>query len=110
MDLHAEPFYAIKSGQKDLELRLFDEKRQAIQVGDTIVFTNHKTRSDTLHTAVVALHKFPSFRALYESLPLLRCGYTKENIDQASPEDMDLYYSKEKQQQYGVVAIEINVL
>ena len=28
-------------------------------------------------------------------------------IDTASPEDMDLYYSREEQQQYGVVGIKV---
>ena len=34
---------------------------------------------------------------------------TKEDIDTASPYDMEKYYSKEKQQQYGVVGIKICV-
>ena len=36
MKLHASPFEKIKSGEKTIELRLFDEKRRQIKVGDTI--------------------------------------------------------------------------
>ncbi|MGF3073277.1 ASCH domain-containing protein [Facklamia sp. P12945] len=110
MNLHPEPFHKIKYKQKDIELRLLDEKRQMIQVGDFIKFTNTENSECKLSAVVVALHKFPSFDKLYESLSLLRCGYTIDNINQASSADMDVYYPKEKQQKYGVVGIEIRVL
>ena len=110
MNLHSEPYYAIESGKKDIELRLLDEKRQMIQVGDFIEFTNTENSECKLKVVVVALYRFPSFDKLYESLDLLRCGYTNENINRASPTDMDVYYSKEKQEKYGVVGIEIRVI
>lgn len=106
MNLHAAPFEMIKSGQKTIELRLFDEKRQQIKAGDTIVFTNTAS-GETLTATVLKLHVFDSFDALYQALPLLKCGYTAEDIDTASPSDMQSYYSLEKQKQYGVVGIEI---
>lgn len=40
MKLHSTPFEMIKSGKKTFELRLYDEKRQKIKVGDEIIFTN----------------------------------------------------------------------
>lgn len=43
----------------------------------------------------------------YQSLPLLKCGYTTENMDEAAPSDMEQYYSVEEQKKYGVVGIEI---
>ena len=36
LKLTAEPFEAIAAGNKTIESRLFDEKRQAIQLGDII--------------------------------------------------------------------------
>ena len=39
MKLKSHPFYMIRSGQKTFELRLFDEKRQKLQVNDEIEFT-----------------------------------------------------------------------
>lgn len=106
MKLHKEPFAMIKSGQKTIELRLYDEKRQKIQPGDNIIFTNTAT-GETLRATVVKLHRFSGFDALYRSLPLLKCGYTVENIGQAHPSDMEQYYSAREQQQYGVVGIEL---
>jgi len=39
MKLQPKPFAKIKEGTKTLELRLNDEKRQSITVGDTIIFS-----------------------------------------------------------------------
>ena len=110
MKLHDQPFAMIRSGQKDIELRLYDEKRQQIQVGDTLVFCRSRAPQETLSATVVALHRFPSFAALYEALPLDRCGYLPEELDTATAADMDLYYSPEKQALYGVVGIEIRLI
>lgn len=38
MKLNEEPFDMMKSGIKDIEYRLNDEKRRQIQIGDTITF------------------------------------------------------------------------
>jgi ASC-1-like (ASCH) protein len=75
MNLTPSPFKMIREGRKTIELRLYDEKRKAISIGDTITFCN-----------------------------------TEEDIDTASPEDMEEYYSKEKQAQYGVVGIKITLI
>ena len=50
------------------------------------------------------------FEELYNNIPLLECGYTQDDIDSASIDDMYDYYSKEMQQNYGVVGIRIKCL
>lgn len=97
----------IQEGTKTIELRLYDEKRKMISIGDTITFTNSDNPNEIICASVVDLFVFNSFDELYKNLPLLECGYTKDNIDTASPYDMEKYYSKEKQQKYGVVGIKI---
>jgi ASC-1-like (ASCH) protein len=109
MKLNPAPFEMIKSGQKTIELRLYDEKRQLIKIGDEIIFTNTATE-ETIHTQVLNLHRFDSFAELYESLLLLKCGYTSENVGRATPADMEQYYSVDEQNKYGVLGIEIKVL
>ena len=106
MKLNSAPFEMIKSGEKTIELRLFDEKRQQVKVGDKIIFIN-TTTGETLNRTVVKLHRFDSFEELYKSLPLLQCGYTVNDVDNAKPSDMEQYYSIEEQNQYGVVGIEL---
>ncbi len=107
MKLHREPFEHIKSGIKTIELRLWDEKRRKIKVGDSIVFTNTKS-GERIKATVCGLHLFADFKTLYASLPLLKCGYTEADIATARASDMDAYYSPEEQAKYGVVGIELS--
>ena len=67
MKLQTKPFESIANGSKTIELRLYDEKRQQVKVGDEIEFTEGKRR---ILTSVIALHRFPSFAELYNTLPL----------------------------------------
>lgn len=108
MKLFPKPFAAIRSGRKTIELRLNDEKRQMIAIGDTVRFTN-TVSGETLEADVIALHRFGSFFALYAALPLDKCGYSKEELSTAAPEDMSAYYSPEQQAKYGALGIEIKV-
>ena len=110
MNLTPAPMQEIRTGNKTIELRLNDEKRKQISVGDTIKFINTEDSNDTLRVKIVDLFLFSSFAELYDNLPLLNCGYNEDNINTASPEDMEMYYSREKQNKYGVVGIEISLL
>ncbi len=108
MRLCKAPFDKIASGEKTIELRLYDEKRQLVKVGDTITFTSLENNKDTITVGVVALYIFKSFDELYENLPLNKCGYREgETVE---PSHMNKYYSVEKQSKYGVVGIEIRVI
>lgn len=109
MNLNPEPFEMIRSGQKTIELRLNDEKRQKIKVGDSIEFTQTET-GEKLFAEVIAMHRFDSFAKLYQELPLMKCGYTEADIATAKPEDMNLYYTPEQQSKYGVLGVEITVI
>ena len=109
MNLNAAPFEMIEQGIKTIELRLWDERRSLLRVGDEIVFVHTENPERILRTRVLALHRFSSFEELYRNLPLTKCGYTEEDVATADPSDMDVYYSKEKQAQYGVVGIEIQL-
>ncbi len=106
MKLNQQPFEMIQSEQKTIELRLNDEKRQKLKIGDEITFTNI-VNGETLKRTVLKLHPFNSFYELYRSLPLLKCGYTEFDIHTAQASDMEKYYSVEEQAKYGVVGIEL---
>ncbi|MDD6050862.1 MAG: GNAT family N-acetyltransferase [Clostridiales bacterium] len=104
MSLRPEPFGMIAEGRKRYELRLNDEKRRRIAVGDIITFTcTADERSVTVR--VTSLQSFPDFAALYAALPLTECGYTAENVATADPRDMERYYPPERQRDHGVLAI-----
>ncbi|WP_302333256.1 ASCH domain-containing protein [uncultured Ruminococcus sp.] len=110
MRLNPLPFKMIASGEKNIELRLNDEKRRKLNRKDLITFINTEDNRKTLKTEIVNIYKFKSFEELYAVLPLLKCGYTKEDVKTASPEDMLAYYSAKQQEKYGVLGIEIKVI
>ena len=108
MKLSPMPFGLIKNGVKTIELRLYDDKRKKLKVYDIITFTNTEN-GETITKQVKELHRFDSFKELYDTLPLLKCGYTAEDVDTAHPSDMEQYYSSEEQKNYGVVGIELSL-
>lgn len=110
MKLTASPFEMIQDGRKTIELRLNDDKRQRVQVGDQIAFEHLDDVDKTILVEVLALHYFHSFDELYQTLPLLKCGYTLDTLTTASASDMLSYYSLEQQSQYGVVGIEVRIV
>ena len=109
MRLAPEPFGMVLAGRKTIELRLYDEKRRKIKTGDSIVFYSTADENASFEAEVTGLYVFRSFAELYRALPLTECGYTEENVAEASPEDMDLYYTKEQQAKYGAVGIRVAV-
>lgn len=107
MKLQDAPFEAIRDGRKTVEMRLYDEKRQTIEVGDEIEFRRNADTGERIRCKVIALHLFPSFEVLYQTLPLTACGYAEDELAHASYTDMEHYYPKEEQAKWGVVGIEI---
>lgn len=108
MRLHNEPFIKIKSGSKTVEIRLNDEKRSQLKVGDKVKFTS-RTTNEQIITEVTELLYFNNFYELYNHFPnKVELGYAKNEI--ADAKDMEQYYSAAEQQKYGVVAIKIKLI
>lgn len=105
MKLKSSPFEKIKNGSKTIELRLNDEKRQKVQTGDFIEFSCLENPDDRIQTRVTVLHHFDTFAELYASLPKEKLGYSVSETP--VPEHMDEYYSRENQEKYGVLGIEL---
>lgn len=109
MKLQKAPFDAILTGKKSIELRLNDEKRRKIQVGDTILFQLCGTQQQ-IRSTVAALHHADSFAELFERLPLADCGFSPEDDADSAVKSMRNYYSAQQEQTYGVLGIELSVL
>ena len=98
-------FKAIKNEKKDIEVRLNDQKRQLIKVGDTIVFTQIDT-GEELKVKVTNLYKYKSFKELFDAFDHKRFGVK----DSDNSSIMDTFYTKEEQKKYGALGIEIKIL
>lgn len=102
MKLQNEPFKQIKKEIKKIEIRLNDEKRKIFEINDYIEFTNITTL-EIMFVKITNLYHFESFEKLFNNFDnsILGCG---------SYEEMYKYYSKEEENKYGVLGIEIKVL
>ena len=102
LELAPEPFDAIVSGHKTIESRLYDEKRQKIQIGDQIIFTNRDNPSQTATTEVVGLLRYATFHDLFlHNDPQKFGGESVEWLESQISE----FYSIENQQLHSVVGI-----
>lgn len=104
MKLKNDPFNKIKDLKKKIELRLNDEKRKLLNVGDIIEFTNVENQNKML-VEVIGLDYYSSFDELYKNYDKELLGYDEKEVK--NPKDMEAYYSIEEQKKYGVVAIKI---
>ena len=102
MKLQNEPFKQIKKEIKKIEIRLNNEKRKIFEINDYIEFTNITTL-EIMFVKITNLYHFESFEKLFNNFDnsILGCG---------SYEEMYKYYSREEENKYGVLGIEIKVL
>jgi hypothetical protein len=103
LKLHHEPFTAIVSGRKTIESRLYDEKRQKIQLGDRIIFTNSDDLNQTATVTVIGLLRYATFHNLFSHNDPQKFG--GESVEWLENQ-INEFYSAEDQQRYGVLGIE----
>ncbi len=106
LKLAAEPFNAIISGNKTIESRLYDVKRQKIQIGDRIIFTNRDNSEQTVTAEVIGLLRYATFRDLFSHNNPRKFG--GDNVEWLENQISE-FYSIEDQKIYGVIGIEFRV-
>ena len=106
--LNKGPYNSIKAGTKTVEMRLYDEKRQQIKVGDYILFKERDNEQNQLKVLVKTLDVYNNFNELYKHYDKVSLGYSLD--EDAKPEDMTQYYPIEEQAMFGVVAIGIELV
>ena len=103
MKLNKSPFERIKNGEKTIEFRLYDEKRQQIKEGDKIEFSKLPELEEKLTVDVVDLYREKTFEELFRKLHI-----DEEEIKRKT-KSMHEIYSEEREQQYGVLGIKIKI-
>lgn len=109
MKLQPKYFNYILNGTKRIELRLNDEKRQTIKVGDTIKFLKEPNLDEFFLVKVIELIKYNSFLEMfndYDISILSDNSMSKEEL----LNDLEKFYTKEKQQKYGVLGIRFEIV
>lgn len=97
------------NGTKRIKIRLNDEKRKYIKVGDKIKFYKEPNLEEYFLTEVVEILKFNDFREMIDNLKI------EELADEILTKDellstLEKYYSKEKQEKYGTLGIRIKLI
>lgn len=108
INVSKKPFKKIKSGQKTVELRLNDLRRNNIQKGDTIVFRLDNKPKKQVVATVLNTKKFYSFKDLISYYGKTKCGFQKKSIDQANA-IMKRFYSDEEIKELGVIGFEFEL-
>lgn len=106
MNLQKKYFNFVKNGTKRVELRLLDEKRQAIKVGDRIDF---ECDGATIATRVIGVLYYQNFKEIFEDLPMEKLaekGFPKEELLKSLEE----FYTPGLQSKYGVVGFRFELI
>ncbi len=106
MGLYGEYFKSIKEGQKKVEVRLNDEKRRMIKVGDTIEFIKVPEQDETLQVKVTDLKIYNTFQAMYEDIPFQYFDCDGWTMQQILDETYEIY-TPEQEKEWGTLAITI---
>lgn len=107
MNLQPKYFDFIKDGTKRIELRLFDEKRQQIGLGDTIEFV--KSENEKFKAEVIGLLRYNSFNDLFEDFDISILA-DKSMTKQGLLDVLSEFYTPEKQAEFGVLGIRLKLL
>ena len=105
--LATEPYDAIVSGKKTIESRLYDEKRQKIQIGDQIIFTNREDPSQIATVKVIGLLRYATFHDLFSHNDPHKFG--GESVEWLENQ-INEFYSLRDQIQDGVIGIEFELI
>lgn len=109
MKLQPKYYDYILKGTKRIEIRLNDEKRQAIKLGDKIKFLKEPNLNESFEVKVIGLLKYSSFEDLFKDFDisiLSDKSMTKNELISVLEE----FYPKEKQCQTGVLGIRIELI
>ena len=109
MKLQPEYFNFILNGTKRIEIRLNDEKRQQIKIGDKIKFLKEPDLNESFSAKVTGLLRYNSFEDMFKDFDieiLSDKSMAKEQLINV----LEQFYTKEKQEQYGVLGIRIELI
>ena len=97
----------ILKGTKRIELRLYDEKRQNIKLGDTIKFLKEPELNEFFDAKVIGLIRYNSFEELINDFDiniLADISVSKKELIN----ELNKFYTKDDQKKYGVLGIKIS--
>ena len=107
MHLDERYYKAIKAGTKTIEMRLNDEKRRLLNVGDILEFENRKD-GEICKTVITNIYHYSNFEEIFNNFDRKTLGFSED--EDFTYKDMEKFYSIEEQKKYGVIAIEVKLI
>lgn len=107
MKLQSFPFYKIKEGKKNIEVRLYDEKRREIKIGDIIEFKREPEQVESVKAEVIALLNYKTFTDLAYDFPASDFGHSNTEDLLKS---IYTFYTQEQEEKYTVLGIKIKLV
>ena len=110
MNCHLDPdiFYLVKDGVKNVEIRLLDEKRKKLKVGDKIIFYKRPDEVETVSGTVTKLVNYTSFSDVVNDIDMEKI-YIKDTSKEDYIKLMRRFYSEDEEKSLGVLAIYFKV-
>ncbi|WP_368646113.1 ASCH domain-containing protein [Alkalibacterium putridalgicola] len=106
MGLYDRPFQLVASGEKIVEVRLYDRKRRNLKIGDLITFNKLTNPLEDVTVRIKDLTRFPTFKEMYQTIPKEAMGSTDSSLEEMLEKTYTIY-SPEKEQEWGTLAITI---
>ena len=75
MSVRHKYFESIKSGQKDIELRAYDEKRKKMKAGDRFLLYDAENPNESIICEILNMHVAPDFESLFKKIDIKRSGF-----------------------------------
>jgi len=110
MKINPEYFELIKAGKKTREYRLYDGRRRAIQGGDIVTLKKLPDLTEEIKVRVIRMSIFATFYDMYNEYFNLDFKDDYNNVQEIVDETYEHFYSKEDEETYGCVALEIELI
>ena len=109
MKIQPEYYNFILNGTKRIEIRLYDEKRKQIKIGDFIKFLKEPALNESFNAKVIDLLRYNSFEEMFKDFDISILSdesMTKDELISV----LEQFYTKEKQEKYGVLGIRVELI
>ena len=106
--LDSDIFDIVENESKNVEIRVNDEKRRKLSVGDKLVFVKRPDDIESISGKVTKLVYFNNFNEVVDNYSMERI-YLKDSSKDDFVNLMKRFYSDEVVESYGVVAIEFEL-
>ena len=110
MKLLHGPFEAVRSGNKKIEIRLNDVKRQSVQIDDVIIFSKVEEPEVKLKVKVIEKDTYDTFQQLLSHYDNVELGFDNQETLAQKVSRLYSIYDQQDELNYGVVALKIELI